>query len=46
MTERESVAAFFARIARLDYLFAPGAAYQVASIHSDGHDAVESPFRS
>ncbi|MGT2492436.1 SDR family oxidoreductase [Cupriavidus basilensis] len=42
----ESVAAFFARIPRLDYLFAPGAAYQVASIHSDDHEAVESPFRS
>ncbi|MDR3382785.1 SDR family oxidoreductase [Cupriavidus basilensis] len=46
MAERESVAAFFARIARLDYLFAPGATYQVASIHSDDHEAVESPFRS
>ncbi|MGT2456448.1 SDR family oxidoreductase [Cupriavidus basilensis] len=46
MAARESVAAFFATIARLDYLFAPGAAYQVASIHSDDHEAVESPFRS
>ncbi|MFJ1259764.1 hypothetical protein [Cupriavidus sp. CuC1] len=46
MAERESVAAFFARIPRLDYRFAPGAADQVASIHSDDHDAVEGPFRS
>ncbi len=46
MASRESIAAFFARVPHLDYLFAPGAAYQVTSIHSDDHDAVESPFRS
>lgn len=43
--DKQSIAAFFAGIARIDYLFTPGASYRYGPVLEVSDDDAESPFR-